>query len=91
MTTATKTTRLTLVVPEDFRRDLKEQARKQGKSPSAYVIERLSASVPKDEEFEGDDVGDVNESVAKGIYEYELHKAGKIRLSTFDEFIKAEK
>ena len=88
MTTATKTTRLTLVVPEDFRRDLKEQARKQGKSPSAYVIERLAASVPKDED---DDEGDVNESIAKGIYEYELHKAGKIRLSTFDEFIKADK
>ena len=88
MTTATKTTRLTLVVPEDFRRNLKEQARKQGKSPSAYVIERLAASVPKDED---DDEGDVNESIAKGIYEYELHKAGKIRLSTFDEFIKADK
>ena len=88
MTTATKTTRLTLVVPEDFRRNLKEQARKHGKSPSAYVIERLAASVPKDED---DDEGDVNESIAKGIYEYELHKAGKIRLSTFDEFIKADK
>ena len=88
MTTATKTTRLTLVVPEDFRRNLKEQARKHGKSPSAYVIERLAASVPKDED---DDAGDINESIAKGIYEYELHKAGKIRLSTFDEFIKADK
>ena len=88
MTTATKTTRLTLVVPEDFRRNLKKQARKHGKSPSAYVIERLAASVPKDED---DDEGDVNESIAKGIYEYELHKAGKIRLSTFDEFIKADK
>ena len=88
MTTAAKTARLTLVVPEDFRRTLKEQARKQGQSLSAYVIERLVASFLEDED---DDAGDVNESIAKGIYEYELHKAGKIRLSTFDEFIKAVK
>ena len=85
MTTATKTTRLTLVVPEDFRRDLKEQARKQGKSPSAYVIERLAFN--NTDMAEDYDLEDVNVTIARGLHEVEQARKNGQRLPHIDTLI----
>ena len=85
MTTATKTTRLTLVVPEDFRRNLKEQARKHGKSPSAYVIERLAFNkTDTDADY---DLEDVNVAIARGLYEVEQARKNGQRLPHIDTLI----
>ena len=83
MTSATKTARLTLTLPEDLHRDIKARAKQEGKTIRNYVLERLMPE--KDQEDY--DIKDVNVEIAQALYEMKKADEKGIQLPHIDTLI----
>ena len=83
MTSATKTARLTLTLPEDLHRDIKARAKQEGKTIRHYVLERLMPE--KDQEDY--DIKDVNVEIAQALYEMKKADEKGIQLPHIDTLI----
>ena len=83
MTSATKTARLTLTLPEDLHRDIKARAKQEGKTIRHYVLERLMPE--KDQEDY--DIKDVNVEIAQALHEMKKADEKGARLPHIDTLI----
>ena len=83
MTSATKTARLTLTLPEDLHRDIKARAKQEGKTIHHYVLERLMPE--KDQEDY--DIKDVNVEIAQALHEMKKADEKGIQLPHIDTLI----
>ena len=85
MTTATKTARMTLTLPEELHRGIKARAKQEGKTMRHYVLERLAFDESDtDEEY---DLEDVNVAIARGLNEIDQARKSGQRLPHIDTLI----
>ena len=86
MTSATKTARLTLTLPEDLHRDIKARAKQEGKTIHHYVLERLMPE-KSEQDREDYDVKDVNVEIAQALHEMKKADEKGIQLPHIDTLI----
>ena len=83
MTTATKTARMTLTLPEELHRFIKARAKQEGKTMRHYVLERL---LPEAEDRDYD-ISDINLEIAQAFHEFEQYDKGVLKLPSIEDVI----